>query len=159
MFLSPSFIHIEVWCGFCCASNQMSIFHFPTLMCSKIDASLWKFRRGINSNGNSFMPKCWDSIYVNLKIWVALVIGVKRMIDLNKALVSKLNWKISSKQNCLVTRFFLLLILVTIPSLGSGKIFLSPKIWFLKVLLSLSPWIRTLESGLILGFFLFLIQT
>lgn len=73
---------------------NISIILLPKLTCYKLDAAFRKFWWGSNSNGNSFMPKCWDSICKPKSLGG---IGFKKMFDLNKALVSKLSWKLASK--------------------------------------------------------------
>lgn len=77
---------------------NMSIFLLPKNLTNKMDASFRKFWWGSNSNGNSFMPKYWDSICKPKNLGG---IGFKKMYDHNKALISKLAWKVASNENCL----------------------------------------------------------
>lgn len=57
-----------------------------------------KFWWGENSNGNSLMLKCWDSICTPKS---GGGLGFRRMKDLNRALIAKLAWSIAVKDDIL----------------------------------------------------------
>lgn len=79
-------------------SYSMSVSLFPKHLCNKLDANFRKFWWGENSNGNSLMLKCWDSI-CSPKSCGGM--GFRRMFDQNKALFSKITWSVASNKDIL----------------------------------------------------------
>lgn len=56
------------------STYHMSVYMIPKSICHKLDALMWKFWWRENQNGNSFIPKSWDTICISkdlvLKEWL-----------------------------------------------------------------------------------------
>ncbi|KAL3825541.1 hypothetical protein ACJIZ3_021570 [Penstemon smallii] len=79
----------------------MSTFLIPKTICDTLDKIMRKFWWGENSNGNSLMLKTWTSICLPKALGG---LGFRKSEDFNRALVSKLTWKMANNENCLWTK-------------------------------------------------------
>lgn len=68
-----------------------------------MDASFRKFWWGVNKNGNSFMPKCWDSICLPKAL---CGLGFRKMHNVNRFLISKHAWNLATAKNSLPIKLF-----------------------------------------------------
>ncbi|KAG8383539.1 hypothetical protein BUALT_Bualt04G0024000 [Buddleja alternifolia] len=82
---------------------QMSHYLLPISICSKLDASMRKFSWGHDPNKNHLHLMAWDDI-CRPKALGGL--GLRKMKDLNFALLSKLAWKMVSEKNCIWLNLF-----------------------------------------------------
>lgn len=84
-------------------SYHMSVFLLPKSISMKMDASFRKFWWGVNKNGNSFMPKCWDSICLPK---ASCGLGFRKMHNVNRFLISKHAWNLATAKNSLPIKLF-----------------------------------------------------
>lgn len=80
------------------STYHMSVYMIPKSICHKLDALMWKFWGRENQNGNSFIPKSWDTICISKFVGG---LGFKRMIDTNRALISKMSWNLATSNQSL----------------------------------------------------------
>lgn len=80
-------------------SYVMSVFLLPKGLCAAMDAMLknfwWGFTDGKTRN---FHPKAWTSICQPKEKGG---LGIRRMFDVNQAMVAKLGWQVLSNADCL----------------------------------------------------------
>lgn len=70
-------------------SYSMSTFLLPKGWCTDLDRSFKNFFWGFSSNHKGFTPFAWSSICQPKELGG---LGLRRMADINRALISKLGW-------------------------------------------------------------------
>lgn len=76
----------------------MSIFMLPKRVYRSIDIRMKNFFWGFDGESRHFHPKSWESI-CKLKTYGGL--GLRKMEDVNRALVAKMGWELAQGKDCL----------------------------------------------------------